>query len=438
MRRCRARGIYDRRIKLMVEPMTLIRQLNACPGGPWLSATGLARGALALLLAASPVALAYALPLEPASVGTNVPTPAPAGETTSTPAPSAEQVEELQQQINALSARLQGLSTVPTSASSTVPLGNPPGSDASVGHRAAPAPVVPDTGKSTSVNGGPVSASSPPPASVGHGIAVSRPSPAPVTPVGEAVAAPAQAMPLPQAAQRTEPVLTTAPAPRTADARPADTVSMMPSTDVQRQAYASGIGVWQDISNSLASQRSMGIELDPNYVMAGVRDAYAGRGLKMSASDISDAINDLNRIYSERAADVRTHQETEGKAYRISFSKQKGAFSDAGAWYRVGNKGKGPHLRPSDMAVLQITGTLPDGTVFDASGRDGQEKTVKVGAMLPAVAIGLQKVGVGGELTVVVPPGKGYGDAGMPPAIPGGATLIFDIVVRDVESGRGN
>ncbi|WP_373226770.1 FKBP-type peptidyl-prolyl cis-trans isomerase [Enterobacter cloacae complex sp. ESBL7] len=421
--------------------MNQTRLLNPIGGRRRLSCCGLL---VITTLCGSGAVRADTLPLAAAAVSEPPPAQAPgeagAARLTATDT-SSQQVEELQQQINALQARLQGLSANASHASEEQPPATPHDTVASPGqgteHAGDMSPVSgsPGAGEAGSASGNPL-----PVGSVG---APSASAHVPATPAGTAAVSPAPSLPLPQTAQQPESAISaprvSAPAPATTPvAQSPDNTSLVPSTDIQRQAYASGVGVWQDIGNSLASQRSMGIELDPNYVMAGVRDAFAGHGLKMSASDISDAINDLNRVYTERAADVRTHQETEGKAYRISFSKQKGAFSDAGAWYRIGNKGKGPHLRPSDMAVLQITGTLPDGTVFDASGRDGQEKTVKVGAMLPAVAIGLQKVGVGGELTVVVPPGKGYGDAGMPPAIPGGATLIFDIVVRDVEGGRAN
>nr|EKV3392146.1 FKBP-type peptidyl-prolyl cis-trans isomerase [Klebsiella aerogenes] len=72
------------------------------------------------------------------------------------------------------------------------------------------------------------------------------------------------------------------------------------------------------------------------------------------------------------------------------------------------------------MAVLQVTGLLPDGTVFDSSGQHGETRTVKVGELLPSVVNGLHKVSPGGRIKVVVLPGKGYGDAGFPPLIPGG------------------
>lgn len=205
------------------------------------------------------------------------------------------------------------------------------------------------------------------------------------------------------------------------------------TTDTQRQAYASGASVWREIQRSIESQRALGIYLDEHYVLAGFQDMASHHSLKMSKDEMNKAIADLNREYTSRAREAREYQEAQGKSYRIGFSKQKGALSDAGAWYRIEERGKGRRLRTTDIAVLQVTGSLPDGTVFDSSGQRGETRTVKVGELLPSVVIGLQKVSPGGRIKVVVPPGKGYGDAGLPPLIPGGATLIFDIIVKDVK-----
>jgi peptidylprolyl isomerase len=41
---------------------------------------------------------------------------------------------------------------------------------------------------------------------------------------------------------------------------------------------------------------------------------------------------------------------------------------------------------------------------------------------------------VGSQIVVVIPADKGYGDAGSPPSIPGGATLVF---VIDILSAAG-
>jgi FKBP-type peptidyl-prolyl cis-trans isomerase len=208
-----------------------------------------------------------------------------------------------------------------------------------------------------------------------------------------------------------------------------------PTTDAQRQAYASGVTVWREIENSVAAQRALGITLDTSQVLAGLQDAATHRPLRLSPEETERVMADLNSDYLRRMNEVRLRQVEAGKAYRVSFSKQKGAYSDAGAWYRIEDKGTGRRLKTSDTVLLEVTGTLPDGTVFDASGQHGQTRKVRVGSLLPPVSIGLQRVGVGGHLTVVVPPAKGYGDAGLPPSVPGGATLIFDIRVKDRTAG---
>ncbi len=198
-----------------------------------------------------------------------------------------------------------------------------------------------------------------------------------------------------------------------------------------RRAYASGVSLAYDMKQSLAQQKSLGITLPASLLMAGLQDALSGRPLRMADQDIQSTLSALNSDFSTRLQERRAEEVARGRAFRTEFRRIKGTVSDAGSLYLIDKKGSG-RLRTSDMATLLITGRLPDGTVFEGSGEAGQASKVKVGAMLPAIAIGLQMVGAGGHLTVVVPPEKGYGDMGLPPSIPGGATLIFDITVKGV------
>lgn len=239
-----------------------------------------------------------------------------------------------------------------------------------------------------------------------------------------ATAAPAGAIPAP--ATPSAPVTVSgavAPAPVQADETQMSTA--------QRQAYASGVSVWREIESSMTAQRSMGIELDPAWVMKGLQDMSAHQPLKMSREAIDTVTVTLNELYMEKAREARERQQTVGRAWQSAFLKEKGTVRDAGSLYKVVEAGKGRRLTASDVVTLSVTGSLPDGTVFDASGQSGQTKTAKVGALMPAVAIGLQKIARGGHIKIGVPPEKGYGDAGLPPAIPGGATLIFDITVGE-------
>ena len=40
---------------------------------------------------------------------------------------------------------------------------------------------------------------------------------------------------------------------------------------------------------------------------------------------------------------------------------------------------------------------------------------------------------VGGKATIVCPPDLAYGDEGRPPQMPGGATLVFDVELLEIE-----
>jgi FKBP-type peptidyl-prolyl cis-trans isomerase FkpA len=46
---------------------------------------------------------------------------------------------------------------------------------------------------------------------------------------------------------------------------------------------------------------------------------------------------------------------------------------------------------------------------------------------------GVARMRVGGKATLVVPSDLAYGDQGSPPAIPGGATLKFDVELLNVK-----
>jgi peptidylprolyl isomerase len=80
-------------------------------------------------------------------------------------------------------------------------------------------------------------------------------------------------------------------------------------------------------------------------------------------------------------------------------------------------------------AAVHYEGWLPNGTKFDSSRDRGVPFTFELGAgtVIAGWDEGVAGMLVGGIRKLVIPPTLGYGVGGVPPDIPGNATLVFDI-----------
>nr|QKY15267.1 peptidyl-prolyl cis-trans isomerase, FKBp-type (FKBP) [Polytomella parva] len=88
-----------------------------------------------------------------------------------------------------------------------------------------------------------------------------------------------------------------------------------------------------------------------------------------------------------------------------------------------------------DTIHVHYTGKLIDGTVFDSSIPRGNPFSFKLGAgqVIQGWDQGLLNACVGEKRKLKIPASLGYGARGSPPKIPGGATLIFEVEVKDIQ-----
>ncbi len=98
-------------------------------------------------------------------------------------------------------------------------------------------------------------------------------------------------------------------------------------------------------------------------------------------------------------------------------------------------KGSGPSPTASDKVKAHYHGTLIDGTVFDSSVDRGEPVIFPLTAVIACWTEGLQKMAVGGKAKLICPSDIAYGDSGRPPAIPPGATLIFEVELLEIPAG---
>jgi FKBP-type peptidyl-prolyl cis-trans isomerase FkpA len=103
--------------------------------------------------------------------------------------------------------------------------------------------------------------------------------------------------------------------------------------------------------------------------------------------------------------------------------------------------GTGAQAAAGKNLTVNYTGWLYDasqtdgkGQQFDSSvGRGPFPFTLGAGQVIPGWDRGIVGMKVGGKRRLIIPPELAYGAAGSPPAIPGNATLVFDVELLGVQ-----
>jgi len=99
--------------------------------------------------------------------------------------------------------------------------------------------------------------------------------------------------------------------------------------------------------------------------------------------------------------------------------------------------GEGTEAQDFNKVVVNYTGTLEDGSVFDSSLNPDREPftfTLGVGSVIKGWDLGVKGMKVGGKRKLTIPSDLGYGDKGAGNIIPPGATLIFEVELMDVKA----
>ena len=110
------------------------------------------------------------------------------------------------------------------------------------------------------------------------------------------------------------------------------------------------------------------------------------------------------------------------------------ASTASGLKYRVLRKGTGANPRATDNVKVHYHGWLDGGKVFDSSYQRGESIDFGLNQVIPGWTEGMQLVGEGGMIELVIPSDLGYGKRGTPGGpIPPDATLHFLVELLDVK-----
>ncbi len=97
--------------------------------------------------------------------------------------------------------------------------------------------------------------------------------------------------------------------------------------------------------------------------------------------------------------------------------------------------GTGAEATAGKKVTVNYVGTLLDGTKFDSSYDRGTPFSFNlgIGEVIQGWDQGVDGMKVGGKRKLTIPSSLGYGAQGVPGAIPGGATLVFEVELLGVE-----
>lgn len=198
-----------------------------------------------------------------------------------------------------------------------------------------------------------------------------------------------------------------------------------PKTEEEKTFYSIGT-----MFGSRLTQLSMS-DAEIDSLTAGLRDAAKGEKQKVDPMAYQQKIQDMFKARMEKqAVDIKK----KGNEFIDNFVKKEGATKTAsGLAYKTITEGTGPSPKETDVVKVHYHGTLTDGTVFDSSVERKQPVSFPLNRVIRGWTEGVQLMKVGGKTKFVIPSELAYGDAGAPPKIAGGATLVFEVELIAIE-----
>jgi FKBP-type peptidyl-prolyl cis-trans isomerase FkpA len=195
-------------------------------------------------------------------------------------------------------------------------------------------------------------------------------------------------------------------------------------TDDQKILYAVGVMLGQNVANLNITDA----ELD--LVKRGLGDAAQGR---KPAIDLQQVQPKIEAFARGRAAARAVVEKGKAQSFRDAAAKEPGAVTtNSGLIFTSLKAGTGKSPSGTDKVKVHYKGSLTDGTEFDSSYKRGQPIEFPLNGVIPCWTEGVQKMKVGEKAKLVCPSEIAYGDAGRPPVIPAGATLVFEVELLDI------
>ena len=126
------------------------------------------------------------------------------------------------------------------------------------------------------------------------------------------------------------------------------------------------------------------------------------------------------------------HKEDGEKFLAENAQKAGVKTTSSGLQYEVVREGTGAKPSARDVVEVHYRGTFIDGKTFDSSYDRKESIEFPLNQVIAGWTEGVQLMPVGSHYKFYIPYKLGYGERGAPGAIPGFATLIFDVELLSI------
>lgn len=202
-----------------------------------------------------------------------------------------------------------------------------------------------------------------------------------------------------------------------------------PKTEEEKALYTYGALLAQRVN----PQQLQLTEDEMKSLVQGLWDNYKGNNERVAVAEYRMKVQEVLEGRFRKA--IEQNKDKGGK-FIEEFLKEEGAQkTESGLAYKIIKAGEGEKPLETDVVKVHYTGTLIDGTVFDSSREAGKELEIPLNRVIKGWTEGLQLIGPGGQIKLVIPSELGYGSAGAG-TIPPESTLVFDVELIEVVKGE--
>lgn len=199
----------------------------------------------------------------------------------------------------------------------------------------------------------------------------------------------------------------------------------------QKDKVSYSIGL--NIGFSMAKES---VDVNPDALAAGVRDALAGKP-QMNEAQVKEIMTSFEKDMTTKMEEKGKEAAAAGEKFLADNKGKPGVKTTAsGLQYKVIKEGTGAQPKATDMVTVNYRGTFIDGTEFDSSYKRGEPASFPLSGVIAGWTEGVQLMKVGSKYQFFVPAKLGYGTNGRP-GIPPNSTLVFEVELLDVKPGTG-